>query len=106
VGKKPPQSQKGRSHGLTPQKSTGLSLKEEKTKTNKLKNKIKIFFIFGRRQPCKAPPGRLRPGGKPKKLFIYFILFIYFWLQATLWELRGSSVPRRKTKFYFIYFNF
>jgi hypothetical protein len=32
VGKKPPQSQKGGSHGLTSRTSAGLSSKEEKKK--------------------------------------------------------------------------
>jgi hypothetical protein len=38
VGKKPPQSQKGGSHGLTPWTSAGLSPKEPKKKN--------IFYFF------------------------------------------------------------
>jgi hypothetical protein len=47
VGKKPPQSQKGGSHGLTPRMSAGLSPKEKKFKKFK-----KIGFPAGRRQPA------------------------------------------------------
>jgi hypothetical protein len=69
VGKKPPQSQKGGSHGLTPRTSAGLSPKEEKKFKFKKKNTIFIFiFIFGflprRGRPCGAPRGRLRPTRK------------------------------------------
>jgi hypothetical protein len=44
VGKKPPQSEKGGSHGLTPWTSPGLSTKEPKTKKNKKKKKNIFFF--------------------------------------------------------------
>jgi hypothetical protein len=47
VGKKPPQSQKGGSYGLTPRTSTRLSPKEQNKKNkNKNKNKNNCFFFF------------------------------------------------------------
>jgi hypothetical protein len=62
VGKKPPQSQKGCSHGLTPWTSAGLSPKEAK---NQKKNYFFIFFT-GHRRPRGAPSGRLCLAGKPE----------------------------------------
>jgi hypothetical protein len=70
VGKKPPQSQKGGSHGLTPPTSAGLSAKE-----------IFYFFIFifcffvffpGSREPRGTPPGRLSLKDKNQFLFLFF----------------------------------
>jgi hypothetical protein len=70
VGKKPPQSQKGGSHGLTSRMSTGLSPKEEKKEGKKklIFLYINYYFIIiffgslpGHRWPHGAPPGRLRP---------------------------------------------
>jgi hypothetical protein len=85
VGKKPPQSQKGGSHGLTLQTSVGLSPNEEKEKIKKIKEiEIYIYIIFaGRRRPRGASPGRLCPEGKSKKikslyLYLYFILYYLF----------------------------
>jgi hypothetical protein len=74
VGKKPPQSQKGGSHGLTPRTSAGLSLKEKKNKKQKIKIFIIIVFYFlffvlflGHRRPRGAPLGRLHLRRKPKE---------------------------------------
>jgi hypothetical protein len=46
VGKKPPQSQNGRSHGLIPWTSVGLSPKEQKNKNKKQKINKNYFLIF------------------------------------------------------------
>jgi hypothetical protein len=46
VGKKPPQSQMGGSHGLTPRMSMGLSPKKQKKKKKEKNNFIFIFIIF------------------------------------------------------------
>jgi hypothetical protein len=46
VGQKPPQSQKGGSHGLTPWTSAGLSPKEEKNLKNlKIYKKNLLFAV-------------------------------------------------------------
>jgi hypothetical protein len=87
VGKKPPQSQKGGSHGLTLRTSAGLSPEEEKKKQflffflgagdlaelrwaariEEESQFLFLFFIFyfGRWRPRRAPRGRLRTAGKP-----------------------------------------
>jgi hypothetical protein len=60
VGKKPPQSQKGGSHGLTPRMSAGLSPKE-KINELKIKKIKKVGFPTGRRWSRGAPRSHLRP---------------------------------------------
>jgi hypothetical protein len=54
VGKKPPQSQKGGSHGLTPRDVRGAKPEGGKNTKNK---KIKKFGF---------PPRHKRPGGAPR----------------------------------------
>jgi hypothetical protein len=71
VGKKPPQSQKGGSRGLTPRMSAGLTLKEG------------IFFYFfffwsqaTSQNPAGPPASRMKT--KKLKLKIKIIYFLYF----------------------------
>jgi hypothetical protein len=73
VGKKPPQSQKGGSHGLTPRNSTGLSPKEDGILFLFLYYYFILFyFIFGfpprHRRHRGAPQGRLQTKKKFKNL--------------------------------------
>jgi hypothetical protein len=77
VGKKPPQSQKGGSFGLTPRMSAGLSPKEQKIKKRnkiKIKVKIKIMLVPGdlvelRQAACAQDDNQKL---KLKKLFFFF----------------------------------
>jgi hypothetical protein len=77
VGKKPPQSQKGGSHGLTPQTSAGLSPKE------KLFIYLFLFFCFFMLS-CSAQTAPRSPVRSPvpskKNRFLFFPFFSFFWL--------------------------
>jgi hypothetical protein len=77
VGKKPPQSQKGGSHGLTPWTSAGLSMKQ--------KRKEIFYFLFlflfllsswaqaARRSSARSPASNKQKKKKKKTLFLNFI---------------------------------
>jgi hypothetical protein len=99
VGKKPRQSQKGGSHGLTLRTSARLShKKEKKKKKNKNKNKnnkIVCFFFLQvagdltelRRAACAQKENR------KNYFFIFLFLFLFFLSQGTLLDVAFCPPP-------------
>jgi hypothetical protein len=78
VGKKPPQSQKGGSHGLTPRMSAGLSPTEPKKKRKRKRFLLFLVVLLGA-----GGPAELREVACNQKKIIIIIkkfiyLFIYF----------------------------